>query len=195
MTDDRRHSDKGQESPPASDLLDRTGAIVAPDASALSADGTSAEPGSPGEGTRAPQVTGQLGSARYVHAAFIAAAILVGYIASQLFTLIWNRLAEAPWALRLVPQLVRYDEDVRGDVGLVVGAIVGIITVIRLYGRPKIRVWADEVAAELSKVSWPDREAITNNTVIVIVASLTATLYVTVLDRFWAFSTGLIYAP
>lgn len=140
-------------------------------------------------------MSGQLGTARYVHASFIAAAVLVGYIAAQVFTLIWNRLAEAPWALRLVPQLVRWDEDVRGDVGLVFGAIVGIITIIRIYKRKNIREWADAVASELSKVSWPDRENVVNNTVIVIVATLAATLYVTVFDRFWAFSTGLIYAP
>jgi preprotein translocase subunit SecE len=181
MTDDRRQTEKGQVSDGASEVLDRTGAITVL--------GTSSDQGVP------PQATSQLGTARYVHAAFIAAAILVGYIASQVFTLIWNRLAEAPWALRLVPQLVRYDEDIRGDVGLVIGAIVGVITAFRLYSRPKIRAWADEVAAELSKVSWPDRENITNNTIIVIVASLASTLYVAILDRFWAFSTGLIYAP
>lgn len=183
MTDDRTRTDEGQSSKVESELLDRTGAITVPDGNS--------EQGSEQE----IHVTRQLGSARYVHASFIAAATLVGYVASQLFTLIWNRLAEVPWALRALPQLVRYDEDVRGDVGLVVGAIIGILTVVRIYRRPKIRDWADEVAAELSKVTWPDREAITNNTVIVIVASLVATLYVTILDRFWAFSTGLIYAP
>jgi len=181
MTDDRRQSEDGPESPTASDLLDRTGAIAVQDAEAVPAP--------------APHISTQLGSARYVHASFIAAAVLVGYIVSQLVALIWNRLAEAPWALKLIPQLVRYDEDVRGDVGLVVGAIVGIITIVRIYKRQSIRDWADEVAAELAKVSWPDRENVVNNTVIVIVATLTATLYVTVLDRFWAFSTGLIYAP
>jgi preprotein translocase subunit SecE len=178
MTDEPTNKDEAQqseESPGVSDLLvgdvlDRSGALIAP-------------------------ASTQLGSARYVHASFIAAAILVGYVTSQLFTLIWNRLAEVPWALRALPQLVRYDEEVRGDVGLMVGAVVGIVTVIRIYRRPAIRSWADDVAAELAKVSWPDREAITNNTVIVIVSCLVATLYVTVLDRFWAFSTGLIYAP
>ena len=75
------------------------------------------------------------------------------------------------------------------------GAIVGIIAIVRIYKRKNIRAWADEVAAELSKVSWPDRENVVNNTVIVIVASLAATLYTTLFDRFWAFSTGLIYAP
>jgi preprotein translocase SecE subunit len=189
MTDDRRQPEDEQDAPLTSELLDRTGAIAVPGTSpeVLQSDGTPMDP--------APAASAQLGSARYVHAAFIAAAVLVGYITSQLFTLVWNRLAEAPWALRILPQLVRYDEDVRGDVGLFIGAIVGIITVLRIYRRQRIRNWADEVAAELSKVTWPDREAITNNTVIVIVASIAATFYVAVLDRFWAFSTGLIYAP
>lgn len=181
MSDDRKQTDEGQASEVASQLLDRTGAIQV-------SDGAEQQP------TDAVQVS-QLGSARYVHASFIAAAALVGYIASQFFTLIWNRLAEAPWALRVAPQLVRYDEDVRGDVGLLFGAIVGVFTVVRIYRRQKIRDWADEVAAELSKVTWPDREAVTNNTIIVIVAAIVATFYVAVLDRFWAFSTGLIYAP
>lgn len=187
MTDDPEKTDEGQESSLTSELLDRSGA--------LSVSGEERSPAEAGDAAEVAHSTTQLGSARYVHASFIAAAVLVGYVASQVFTLIWNRLAEAPWALSLLPQLVRYDEDVRGDVGLMVGAVVGIVAVVRLYSRPKIRAWADDVASELSKVSWPDRESVTNNTVIVIVASIAATLYVTVLDRFWAFSTGLIYAP
>jgi preprotein translocase subunit SecE len=129
-----------------------------------------------------------------VHAAFVGAALLVTYITGQVVALIWNSLAAWPVALQYVPQLVRYDESVRGDVGLVVGAIVGVITVVNLYRRPVIRSWANDVAAELTKVTWPDRDAVTNNTIIVIVASVAAMLYVAVLDRFWSFATGLIYA-
>jgi preprotein translocase subunit SecE len=183
MTDDRRPSDEGQESPGSSDLLDRDGAISAFSGSAV-------------EETSNDEIaaTTQLGTARYVHAAFVAAAVFVGYVTAQIFTLIWNSLAAWPTALQHLPQLVRYDEEVRGDIGLVFGAVVAIIAVIRIYKRPNIRVWADEVAAELTKVTWPDRESVTNNTIIVIVASVAATLYVTVLDRFWGFATGLIYA-
>jgi preprotein translocase subunit SecE len=185
MTEDRRPSDEGQESKGSNDLLDRDGAISAfagesPVASTTESDEI--------------QATVQLGSTRYVHAAFVAAAVLVGYITAQLFALIWNSLAAWPVALQYAPQLVRYDEEVRGDIGLVFGAVVGIVTVVRIYRKPNIRVWADEVAAELTKVTWPDRESVTNNTIIVIVASVAATLYVTVLDRFWGFATGLIYA-
>jgi preprotein translocase subunit SecE len=185
MTEDRRQSDDGQKSTEPGDLLDRDGAIsVLGDTAGESPvvrDDEATEPA-------------QLGSAKYVHASFVALAVFVGYITSQLFALVWNSLAAWPLALQYVPQLVRYDEEVRGDVGLVVGAIVGIITVVRIYRKPNIRVWADEVAAELTKVSWPDREAVTNNTIIVIVASVVATVYVTVLDKFWGFATGLIYA-
>lgn len=185
MTEDRRQSDDGPESTGPGDLLDRDGAI-----SAFAAEAPESTEG----GDSNAGVPAQLGSAKYVHAAFIALAVFVGYVTAQLFALVWNSLAAWPLALQHAPQLVRYDEEVRGDVGLVVGAIVGIITVIRIYRKPKIRVWADEVAAELTKVTWPDRESVTNNTIIVIVASVAATLYVTVLDRFWGFATGLIYA-
>jgi preprotein translocase subunit SecE len=186
MTEDRRQSDEGpQESAGSSDLLDRDGAISAfvdPTADATATDETGGAP------------PAQLGTTRYVHAAFVAAAVLLGYVIAQFFALVWNQLAAWPLALQYVPQLVRYDEGVRGDVGLVVGAVVGVVTVLRLYRRPKIRTWADEVAAELTKVSWPDRESVTNNTIIVIVATLAATLYVTLLDKFWGFATALIYA-
>jgi len=137
----------------------------------------------------------QLGVQRYVHAAFLAAALLVGYLTSQTVLLVWNRLADWPSAIQYLPQLVQYDEEVRSDIGLGVGALVGILVVLRLYSRPAIRSWSLEVASELAKVTWPDRELVTRGTIIVIVASLIATLYVTVLDRFWGFTTGLVYAP
>ncbi len=139
--------------------------------------------------------TGTLGTSRYVHAAFFAAAILVAYIASKIFTSAWNSLAELPLALEYLPQLVGYDEEVRENTGLVVGALLGILTVVSIYRRPKVRQWADDVAGELSKVTWPDRNAVTRGTMIVIVASLIATVYITILDKFWGFTTGLIYAP
>lgn len=196
MTEDRRQSDEGPKSPGSDDLLDRDGAISVTSGNssdAADSDSTSSDlAGSAEEAIAAP--TTQLGSAKYVHASFVAAAVFIGYVTAQVFALVWNTLAAWPVALQYVPQLVRYDEEVRGDVGLVVGAIVGVVTVIRIYKKPNIRTWADEVAAELTKVSWPTREDVTNNTIIVIVASIAATLYVTVLDKFWGFATGLIYA-
>jgi preprotein translocase subunit SecE len=168
----------------AKDLVER------PATSVLTlSDGTAQTPGEEVEGT----VPAQLGSARYVHAAFFAAAALAGYLATRLFTSLWNWLVEWPFAVQHVPQLLRLSEDERGSVGSGVGVVLGIWLLIYFYRRPLIRTWAEGVAAELTKVSWPDREAVTRGTIIVIVASLIATVYVTILDRLWGFATQLVY--
>lgn len=136
----------------------------------------------------------QLGaSARYVHAAFFVAGILIAFISSKLIALAWGSLADWPAATRAVPLLLRFAEDERGSYALGLGALVGILAVVQVYRKEHVRRWADEVALELTKVTWPNREAVTNGTVVVIVASAIATVYVALLDRFWGFLTHLVY--
>jgi preprotein translocase subunit SecE len=135
----------------------------------------------------------QMGTARYVHAAFFTATIIIGFVSSKILGLVWGSLADWPAATRQVPFLLRYAEDERNTYVLVAGGLIGLVTIIQVYRREKIRRWADEVALELSKVSWPNRETVTNGTVVVIVASLIATVYVGLLDRFWSFLTHLVY--
>jgi preprotein translocase subunit SecE len=65
--------------------------------------------------------------------------------------------------------------------------------VIQIYRREGIRQWADEVAAELAKVSWPNRETVVNGTIVCVVATALAAVYVAILDRFWSFLTTLVY--
>ena len=134
-----------------------------------------------------------LGATKYVHAAFFAGGILVAYLSGKILAGVWNRLAEWPTAVRTVPQLLRYGEDERATFTMVAGAVIGLIAVIQTYRRARVRQFADEVAVELSKVTWPDKEAVTNGTVIVVVATAVATVYIALLDRFWAFVTALIY--
>jgi preprotein translocase subunit SecE len=134
-----------------------------------------------------------LAATRYVHAAFFIAAILGAYLASKLLVLAWGALAEWPAAVRAVPQIVAYAEDQREGITLVVGGVAGTIGVIQSYRKEKIRGWADDVAAELARVTWPSREIVMNGTIVVVVASAIATVYVTILDRFWSFLTTLVY--
>lgn len=134
-----------------------------------------------------------LGSERYVHAAFFVAGILAAFIASKTFVLAWNSLSGWSAAVRAVPQLVSYSEEQRDSIGLVAGAVIGTLTVIQAYRKETVRTWANEVAAELSKVTWPTREAVLNGTLVVVVASALATVYVTILDRIWSFLTTLVY--
>ena len=58
---------------------------------------------------------------------------------------------------------------------------------------PDISEWSDEVAAELTKVKWPNKKDVTNSTIVVIAASTVACLYLFLLDRLWAFVTNLVY--
>lgn len=134
-----------------------------------------------------------LGAARYVHATFFAAAILAAYIFAKLLVMAWGVLAEWPDAVRAVPQLVQFDEEKRENVAFVIGAVLSIVGVIQIYRKEGIRNWADEVAAELTRVTWPTRETVMNGTLVVVVASMVATVYVAILDRFWGFLTTLVY--
>ena len=55
---------------------------------------------------------------------------------------------------------------------------------MRYYRRPSVKKWATDVATE-PRVTWPDKETVTNGTIVVLVAGTVATLYVAVPDRFW----------
>jgi preprotein translocase subunit SecE len=140
-----------------------------------------------------PAVAGSLGAARYVHASFFAIAILGAYVFSKVLVLAWGAIAEWPAAVRAVPQLAVYAEDQRDGITLVVGAVAGTIGVIQAYRKERVRGWADAVASELSRVTWPNRETVLNGTIVVVLASAIATVYVTILDRFWSFLTTLVY--
>ena len=140
----------------------------------------------------APVATG-LGAARYVHATFFLIAILGAYVVSKVLVLAWGAIAEWPAAVRAVPQLVAYAEDQREGITLVAGAAAGTIGVIQAYRKERVRGWADAVASELSRVTWPNRETVLNGTIVVVLASAIATVYVTILDRFWSFLTTLVY--
>jgi preprotein translocase subunit SecE len=138
-------------------------------------------------------VASSFGSERYVHAAFFAAGILAAFVTSKMLVLIWNSLSGWSAAVRVVPQLVSYTEEQRDSYALIAGAIIGALIVIQSYRKESVRTWAGEVAAELTKVTWPTREAVLNGTLVVVVASALATVYVTLLDRIWLFLTTLVY--
>jgi preprotein translocase subunit SecE len=74
-----------------------------------------------------------------------------------------------------------------------IAAILGILTGYLLYRHPKAKPMADEVAGELSKVTWPSRPETWRNTVVVIVTSILAAAYLFLFDSVWSAFTDLIY--
>jgi preprotein translocase subunit SecE len=134
-----------------------------------------------------------LGTDKYVFIAFFAVAIGVAFIVGKTFTAIWGRLADEPWAVRQLPILLRFPEEERPMFTMPLGGVVGIIALVWALRNDRLRRWADEVATELSKVSWPKRDTVTNGTIVVIAAGVFATVYIGLLDRLWAFVTMLVY--
>jgi preprotein translocase subunit SecE len=175
-------------------VAERAGALVVPGQNLI---GPGAEALVQAEaGGEAAEVDGtptDLGATKYVHAAFFVAGILVAFLSGKLLALIWGQLAEWPDAVSAIPQLLAVGEARRGTYTTLVGVVIGIAAVVQTYRRATIRKWADEVALELSKVTWPDKETVTNGTVVVIVGSTVAAIYVALLDRVWMFVTSLIY--
>jgi preprotein translocase subunit SecE len=139
------------------------------------------------------QEPARLGATRYVHAAFFGAGMLTAYLSGKLLTVFWNALAEWSVATRAVPQLLAYAEGERESLAMLVGVVIGVLAVIQTYRREGIRRWADEVAEELSRVTWPNKEMVTNGTIVVLIAGAIATVYIALLDRFWGFLTTLVY--
>jgi preprotein translocase subunit SecE len=138
-------------------------------------------------------VVEHLGVFKYVFAAFFGAGIGFAWLMGKMLASGWSHLVEWPWAVRTFPVLLRYAEDERTTYTTAVGAVVGVIAVILSLRHEGIRRWADDVAIELSKVTWPKKETVTNGTIVVIAAGLFATVYIGLLDRLWGFVTMLVY--
>jgi len=143
-------------------------------------------------------VAAALGHERYVVMGFVVAGLLLAYVLGRALRDGWGDLAALPKFVQLAPQLASIPAEgeliSRSTISLLVGAIAAAFVVIRYYRSADAREWANEVADEVSKVKWPTRKEIGNYTVIVIAGSALLTAYLTLLDRFWAFVTNLIYS-
>lgn len=176
----------------AKDAAAPAGGTLLAGAGAVGTGAVVAGPAGSGDGD-APLGPAQLGVTRYVLTAFLAVGVTVAYVAGKMLESIWNSLASWSTATRHASWLVRYREDERPGFTMVAGALIGIAFGVWLYKKPGVRQWADEVAGELAKVHWPNRELVQNGTVVVVVTGLFATIYVGLLDRLWVFVTTLVY--
>ena len=169
--------------------LDPEAIVASPDGSEQGTEGTSGDEASD-DGAPA---AAQLGATRYVMAGFFLTGIAGAYVIGRMLSGFWGRLAEAAWFQKSLAPLARVSEESRSEYSTMVGAVAAVVLAVYAYRRADVRQWTDEVASELSKVTWPDKAEVTNSTVIVIVTSAFATVYLALLDRFWGFVTNLVY--
>lgn len=135
----------------------------------------------------------QLGHRRYVMTAFMFVGAIGAYVAGRTIFGVWTHYANRDFFALNLPSLAAIPDDRKEAIAMVIAGIIAFFVVIRLYRKPDIQQWSDEVASEMSKVKWPTRKEVTGSTIVVIAASAAATLYLFMLDRFWGFVTNLVY--
>ncbi len=138
------------------------------------------EPEDEEEGVLAPT---QLGTRRFVYAAYFAGAITVAFLLSKMVSLVWTRLSLWKPAFG----------EPHDEVVMPISAAVGALVALYYWRDQQSRTLVEEVASELSKVTWPSRQDVINSTFVVIVTTLVATAFFALMDRFWGFVTNLVY--
>ena len=125
----------------------------------------------------------QLGTRRYVYAAYFVGAIGITFIMSKALEFGWERLQAWKPALG----------EPRDEVVMPLAALIGAVCAVYYWRRTRARQLAEEVATEMSKVTWPTRTEVTNGTFVVIVTTVISTVFFALMDKFWGFVTNLVY--
>ena len=126
----------------------------------------------------------QLGYVRFVYAAYMAGAMLVAFLVAKAGHVAWYRLGQ--WK----PEL----GEPRDEVVYLIAGVVGVAFALYYWRKPESRQYANEVAEELSKVTWPSRKEVTNSTTVVLFYTLFATVFFALMDQFWKYVTDKIYS-
>ena len=126
----------------------------------------------------------QLGYTRFVYAAYMAGAMLVAFLTAKIGHVAWYRLGQ--WK----PEL----GEPRDEIVYVAAGIIGVMVALYYWRKPESRQYANEVAEELSKVTWPSRKEVTNSTTVVLFYTLFATVFFALMDQFWKYVTDKIYS-
>jgi preprotein translocase subunit SecE len=125
----------------------------------------------------------QLGPRRFVYAAYFAAAIGIAFLASKVLGFAWLKLQIWKPALG----------EPRDEIVMPMAGLIGALAAVYYWRRTRARQLAEEVAAEMSKVTWPTRTEVTNGTFVVIVTTVVSTVFFALMDKFWGFVTNLVY--
>ena len=125
----------------------------------------------------------QLGYQRYVYAAYMALALLSAFLVAKIGHTAWYRLGQ--WK----PELGEPQDEILFPIA----GLIGVVIAVYYWRKPEARQYANAVAEELSKVTWPSRKEVTNSTTVVVLTTLFATVFFALMDRFWGFITDKIY--
>jgi preprotein translocase subunit SecE len=125
----------------------------------------------------------EMGFQRFVYAAFFGMGIAVAFLATKIVHAAWTKLA-----------MTRPDlGEPRDELVYPISAVIGLAVTLFYFKRQSSRQYAEEVASELSKVSWPGKREVGNSTFVVVATTIAATIFFAVLDGFWRWATDKFY--
>lgn len=125
----------------------------------------------------------QLGTSRFVFAAFFGGGILIAFMATKIGSALWHGLG------RKWPQVGEPRDEYLYPFAIALGVLIPLY----YFRKPESRAYAEEVAEELAQVTWPSKQEVTNSTAVVVVTTLLSTVFFALLDQFWRFVTDKIY--
>jgi len=130
----------------------------------------------------------QLGYRRYVYSAYMAAAIAIAFLCTKLIDYGWFKLAQ------LKPEwFVTIGSEPKDEVVVLLSGAIGVGVAIYYWRHKKTRTLIEEIAEELTRVTWPSRQEVTNSTTTVIIATAFATIFFALMDQFWLWVTKHVY--
>lgn len=143
----------------------------------------------PGEGEALP-VAGpaQLGHRRFVYAAYLAAGIGLAFILTKAVDFAWYKAGM--WKPEFFASIGVEPKD---EMVVPIASVIAVIVAVRYWRNLKVRTMAEEVAEELTKVTWPSRDEVINSTSVVIVTTIFATVFFALMDQFWLWVTKHVY--
>ena len=153
----------------------------APSSDTSKHDGDTAEPKE--DDSPAAVAPTQLGAKRFVYAAYFAGGIGIAFVFSKALSIGWYRLQQ--WK----PVV----GEPRDEIILPLAGLIGVGAAVYYWYRTRARQLAEEVAAEMSKVTWPSRTEVQNGTFVVVVTTVVSTVFFALMDKFWGFVTNLVY--
>jgi preprotein translocase subunit SecE len=123
------------------------------------------------------------GTQRFVFAAYFAGAIGAAFVASKALTGLWR------FAAKYKPAFGEPKEELL----YIISGAIGVATALYYWRRESARAYANAVAEELAKVTWPSKKEVQGSTTVVVATTLGAAVFFAVLDLMWRFVTDKIY--
>ncbi|HEY1959590.1 MAG TPA: preprotein translocase subunit SecE [Polyangiaceae bacterium] len=141
----------------------------------------------PEENGPTPNAPVQLGYRRYVYAAYMAAAIAVAFLSTKVIDFAWFKTSQ--WKPQWFGQ---YVEPV-DEVVVILGGLIGVAFAVYYWRNKRVRTLIEEIAEELTRVTWPTRKEVTSSTTVVILATAFSTIFFALMDQFWIWVTKHVY--